>query len=274
VNTDLSFFVPISRLFQTRFQNPHWDRYPEVEKNQVEAVCLFLGAYAFERQGRNPSYAHAAVTAIEEARICLYPGPNFKGVVRDKFSQSLQGQKLNWKNSPLAHNDGNGCDCVWCVFDGESLISAAKQSLLNGEVKPIWERLQRIRGVGPKIPSFFLRDLAVRYGLTPKKEDRHLLQPVDVWVRRTVQWLANKNKMTEAEVAKWIVSHCGEPELANQGIWYFGAQIAQSELRLFEALRSRKYAKMLIEDHFKALKATVAAAEHWLHCGTSQAPSR
>jgi hypothetical protein len=261
MSTRLSFFVPISRLFQARFQNPHWDKYPGAEKDEVEAMCLFLGGYAFERQGSNPSYAHAAVTAIEEARI--HPGPHLKQTVWDKFSGFLQGQKLNWKINPLGQRDGEGCNCVWCVFDGESLISAAKQSLLNEQAKAIWERLQRIRGVGPKIASLFLRDLAVRYGLAPKK-DRHLLQPVDVWVRRTVQRLANNNGMGAEEIAEWIVDQCGEPELANQGIWYFGAQIAQSEFRLFNALIDQEYAKVLVEDHLRTLEATVAVAKDWI----------
>lgn len=258
MRTDLSFFVQVSILYQARFENHLWDRFTEPEGDGVAAACLFLEGYAFERQGRDPSYAHAAVAAVEKAKIL--PGRHLGQTVRNEFFIFLPGQKPNWKMSPLDHRDEQGCNCVWCVFDGENIVTATKQSMLNDQVKPIWERLQRIRGVGPKIASLFLRDVAVRYGLTPRAE-RHLLQPVDVWVRRTVHWMTNSNGMGDEHVAQWIVDECEKPELANQGIWYFGAQIAQSEFTLRKALGDRAWAWTAVQDHIASLEATLAAAK-------------
>jgi len=271
----IGFFVRISPLYRARFQNPHWNKYPNAETDKVEAICLFLGGYAFERQGRDPSYAHAAVTAIQEAieeaieEARIQPGlpidETVKQTVWNRFSESLQGQNLNQERNPLCHVYGNGCKCIWCVFNDQNIISVATQSLRNGQVEQIWNRFQDIRGVGPKIASFFLRDLAVKYELAPI-QGRHLLQPVDVWVRRTVHQLANNNGMGDKQIAQWIVGHCREPEFASQGIWYFGAQIAQSEFRLCKALKNQKYAKELVKDHLRTLEATVAVARRVNRC--------
>ena len=54
----------------------------------------------------------------------------------------------------------------------------------------------RIRGVGRKIASFFLRDTALRYQIEPAT-DRHLLQPGDLWIRRFVEcWMTNSRRRT------------------------------------------------------------------------------
>lgn len=258
MKTDLGFFVQVSSLYHARFQNPHWDKYDGSEDDRVAAVCLFLEGYAFERQGRDPSYAHAALAAIERAKGS--PVGHLGQTVRNEFSSLLPGAKPNWKMNPLDHRDEQACNCVWCVFNGESIIAAARESVLNDQVNRIWERLQRIRGVGPKIASLFLRDVAVKYGSTPRV-NRHLLQPVDVWIRRAVHLLTESSWMGDEQVARWMVDGCEKPELANQGIWFFGAQIAQSEFRLRRAIEDPAYAVALVQDQIESLEATVASAK-------------
>ena len=90
-------------------------------------------------------------------------------------------------------------------------------------MREAWEKLTSIRGIGAKIASLFLRDLAVWFDLTPNV-DRWYMQPVDVWVRRTVKLLSGSN-MSDEEIAKWIVRNSENPERANQGIWYFASQV-------------------------------------------------
>ena len=128
---------------------------------------------------------------------------------------------------------------------------------MEDRARDAWSRLDRIRGIGPKIASFFLRDLAIKYNVQVSK-DRHLLQPVDVWIRRLV-WLLNDRKMEDEQVARWIAGKCPEPELANQGFWYFGAQIAGSDWRLQRCLADLAYARSLCEQHVATLSATATA---------------
>lgn len=170
MRTDLAFFVALSILYRARFQSLLWSKYSRSEEDRISAACLFLEGYAFERQGRDPSYADAAVAAIEKAiaKDETQRGCHIGQTVRNEFFNLLTGGKPNWRLNHLDHREERGCNCLWCAFYGENIISAAKESLVNGQVKPFWERLQRIRGVGPKIASFFLLDVAVRYGLTPE----------------------------------------------------------------------------------------------------------
>lgn len=71
-------------------------------------------------------------------------------------------------------------------------------------VKEAWERLTSIHGIGSKIASLFLRDVVVWFGLAPNTADRWYMQPVDVWVRRTVSLLSRSN-MSDEDIAKRIV---------------------------------------------------------------------
>lgn len=262
MRTDLALFVELSILYRARFQNRLWSKYSRSDEDRIAAACLFLEGYAFERQGRDPAYAEAAVAAIEKAiaKDQTEQGCYIGQTVRNEFLNLLTTRKPNLKLNPLDHREERGCNCLWCAFYGENIIAIAKESLVNGEVKPFWERLQRIRGIGPKIASLFLRDVAVRYGLAPGT-DRHLLQPIDVWVRRTVRCMAKRDMLTDEDVARWIVDNCEESELANQGIWYFGSQIAQSEFRLRRALENERYACAAVREHIATLEATVEAAK-------------
>lgn len=131
------------------------------------------------------------------------------------------------------------------------IIGQIKQRLTNEQIKDMWDNLRQIRGVGPKIASLFLRDFSVYFELSReliKDKDRWLLQPVDTWIRRAVRSFENDTKMKDEEVAKWLVDF-DQPELINQGIWYFGSQIARSEYRFCQALKEPSYAKKLFKEH-------------------------
>jgi len=257
VSEVLELFVRVSALFRARFQKPLWGKYPRYLEDPVDAIQIFLDGYAFERQGRNPSYSHAAVEAIQRAKD-LSTKQNLPQRVWKEFYDFFDGKKLNKERNPIFHDTGSR-HCVWCVMGSENMILSSKEAIARSQVKEAWERVKVIRGVGPKIASLFLRDVAVQFELRPGL-DRWLLQPVDVWVRRGVFWLSG-NEMKDDDIAKWLVTNCEEPELANQGIWYFGAQIAGSDFRLHKSIKDPDYARELFWEHIAGLKATVAAIE-------------
>ena len=61
---------------------------------------------------------------------------------------------------------------------------------VDGHIPRAFQHLDQGRGIGPKIASFFLRDLAVWFEIEPLQH-RELLQPIDRWVRRYVSLLEN-----------------------------------------------------------------------------------
>lgn len=98
-----------------------------------------------------------------------------------------------------------------------------------------------IRGSGPKIASFFLRDVKELYSITAIEPTlRYLLQPVDIWIWRTANILQGREEFPllsdvgEAErkdAAQFIVDSSRNPERVNMGMWYFAAMVCGSEYR-------------------------------------------
>lgn len=134
-----------------------------------------------------------------------------------------------------------------------------RHDLVDGQVRRAFQRLDLVRGIGPKIASFFLRDLAVWFKIEPY-QDRELLQPIDVWVRRYVRQL-NKGAttLTDQQTAEWRCTNSAAPEAANQGLWYFVSQIAASEVKMRRALKNEQYASQLVEGYVDQLRGAVTA---------------
>lgn len=255
-NEMLELFVRLSALFRARFQEPLWKKYSGYLKDPVKAMLVFLEGYAFERQGRNPAYSHAAVEATRLEK-------NSPQAIWSRFSALLCGQGLNRRVNPLYHTKTR-CQCVWCMAGSSNIIATSKEHMDEGRVKEAWDKVESIRGVGPKIASLFLRDVAVQFGLSPARHNRWLLQPVDVWVRRGVALLSGhqvNDKVDDEDAAKWLVTNCTEPELANMGLWYFAAQIAGCGFRLEKSLNDLDYARKIYREHVANLKATVKVIE-------------
>ncbi len=254
----LKLFEDLSRIFQIIYYKPLWRKYDL--NDPINAASLFLEGYAFERQGRSPAFSPAAVEAINRSRK-EKDSVNFPLIVWNNFRDLLNGEGLNRKLNPLypkypQYHLEKSCGCIWCTFNSENIINSSKQALETGKTKDAWERLKKIQGVGPKIASLFLRDVATWYDLAlPKDDNRWYLQPIDIWVRRIVINL-NKKYMNDEEVARWIVINSDKPEQCNQGIWYFGAKIAQAEFRLESCLKDPE---KTIEQHIIALKANAQA---------------
>ncbi len=111
--------------------------------------------------------------------------------------------------------------------------------------------LKSINGIGDKIASLYLRDLVcVMETDLSNVENRQLLQPIDIWVERTVKILAKNGEMKKGDVANWIVENSKQPELVNMGIWFFCSNIAGSEYRLKKVIKSDKLdeAQSLVDD--------------------------
>ncbi|MEO0264542.1 MAG: hypothetical protein ABIM17_04740 [candidate division WOR-3 bacterium] len=97
-------------------------------------------------------------------------------------------------------------------------------------MRTLFKKLQKIRGIGPKISSFILRDFSVLYRLDEglSVDDYVVLQPIDVWVRKVGVLLGLYESVDESDqsVRQLIVEHCLNQKLSpprfNQGMWYYG----------------------------------------------------
>jgi thermostable 8-oxoguanine DNA glycosylase len=95
----------------------------------------------------------------------------------------------------------------------------------------VYNELINIHGIGPKLASFFLRDLCFLYRIEPAtKEELICVQPVDTWVRKVAVRLGIPGctpDKHEAQTVEPIVSFCTKHKISplkfNCGAWYAGA---------------------------------------------------
>jgi hypothetical protein len=250
----LQFFEQLSCLYRVQMMKPWWSWYCE-QPSPRRALGLFLGQYAYERQGRARSYPHAAYFAVDQ---CQGLDPT---QIWQAFLRELDGGKPNSQLNPLFHEVDGRCSCACCTFshsgDIVDIAEFARSNLADGRVWEAFWRVNEVRGVGPKIASFFLRDAAVWFEIEPASH-RELLQPIDVWVRRYVSRVARRS-LTDTEVARWLCQESAAPEAVNQGLWYFASQIAGSDVKLRRALTDSAYAQDLVERYIRQLEAAAVA---------------
>ena len=142
---------------------------------------------------------------------------------------------------------------AWCAEDyNYNVILYIRNKLINDPCE-IYVELLRIKGIGKKIASFILRDVASICNIENEIFDnwKFLLQPVDIWVARIARTLWF-NKLDENElrslyynelyhvIAQRITIKCLElgcsPLKFNQGAWTF-PQILKSRRSNREILR-------------------------------------
>lgn len=277
---DLLAFELVGSLYRAHFLIPSWRRWPDAATNPWEGMAVFLSGYAFERQGRSPRFAP---TAVEVAELLQASGRNIEQEnlgkeAWDSFSQKLDRRSLNHANNPMAPKrtpfTRNGRELRTAgpsVFElargfGRSIVGHALGLIGEGRTRVVYEQLASVNGVGPKIASFFLRDVALRYAFDAGAE-RELLQPVDVWVQRAAArfWFDGVVPASDV-VARRIVTESANdgvnPEFVNAGMWYFGAQIARSDRVLDACARDAARFDQLLRDYVEALRSVVRAYEH------------
>lgn len=258
----LHFFEQVSCFYREMYMFPIWRKYPNHTIDIWDSLAIFLEGYAFERQGRRPDYFHAGVDALLYCKQ-QNDGNMKQNIVNDiwkQFSQLLDNQGLNKKNNPLypRQNPQQKCSLIEVVLS-EKIIQQKQtfttylQTLISKDnnIRDAFKLVKSIRGVGDKIAPFFLRDLVdvMNIALTTETRNRNLLQPIDIWIGRTVKILTDNQRMSGNQVANWIVDtsmqHNVNPECVNIGIWFFCSNIIESEYRLNIMLNNIKDAKNL-----------------------------
>lgn len=296
-STYFKFFAHLGELFQARFLRPLWQRYPSRETDDWEANCIFVAGYAFERQGAKPDYRHVATDVFKElakqrksitdVNTAQLAWELFRGYLNKSATKLTPKEKLNYANNPFcpqgtSYERKTGSSITYnksiieflCDISKSELppniIALVKEALRLDLTRRVHNAIQEINGIGPKIASLFLRDVAVFYNIFPTK-DRHLLQPVDVWIQRTFDKLTpqkTSNVQDIEKVQQWILAEATKEsvsaEAVNQGIWYFSSQIADSDYRMSKTLDDLVYARALLEEYIEAIHQEAMAGENMM----------
>ncbi len=216
-----------------------------MKRDQKEALKDFL-LYAFGgRAGSPKSYWIAALHAVD--RAWTEDKKAAASAIWQEFQRWIP-KKTNAKRNPLCPT-GGGKEPAVSVFDFVELY----QMLRAGQASEAFKRLRQIRGVGPKIASFYLRDVVEFHNLYDPSWGNLILsflQPVDIWVRATIRFLGIAGSRPDPEVTAafggdatgiWNVCRtCKEfdinPLRFNMGAWLFGSDVAGTVLYLEELL--------------------------------------
>jgi hypothetical protein len=245
----------VASVAARRFSDPLWASYSDPMTSVWDSLGVFLEGYAFERQGRAADFPAVAADVVEELRL-FTPDPS---QVWQRFQAKLGSTSLNIKNNPLAPKGtaltgGSVTSKKSAVEIANEVVTPLVQWVLRGlnanQTDEVHAKIREITGVDYKIASLFLRDVAVRYSVFPSTS-RWLLQPIDTWVRRSAALLGAVGD--DEAAAKFIVQIAQtenyEPEKVNQGMWYFGSEIAGSGYRLTRALADLTTAEELLKRH-------------------------
>ncbi len=218
----LRFFEQIS-CFNKQGLILLWNNeYPNHTTDIWDSLAIFLEGYAFERQGRKPDYSHAAVDALLGYKR-EHNGNMSNNIAEDIWSQfsrllnNKKQKKLNEQNNPLCPQGTNYTkkykteesrdyttskpSIMKVVFDdmAPQRLSFTNyfRNKITEDIQDAHKSLKTIQGIGDKIASLFLRDLAyiMEINLSETQNNRHLLQPIDIWVARIVTSL-DKNEFS------------------------------------------------------------------------------
>ena len=272
----LQDFAAVGKLYQAQLMDPSWRRYPDRETCPWDGIGLFLWSYAFERQGRRPDYSPVAADVVQELKAEGFriDQPEAATEAWHRFSKQLGNDRLNIANNPMAPKGSpyqrkgrerqsvtRSPSAIQVASQlGRSIVAHVLDLLREDQPKRAHALVAGMNGVGDKIASLFLRDVASYYELNVDT-DRHLLQPVDTWIQRATGPCLNVSE--KKDVARAIVEACQacnvNPEHVNNGMWYFGAMVAQSTYRLRQAVESRPRFWSMTREHVSALGDVVLA---------------
>lgn len=264
--------VELYELYILRFLKRTKDACGDFGSDPFDSLRFFLLGYAFERQGSSRDFAPVAHEVILEASKKEKDFSSLKAEkIWNTFTEILNEVSLkpNHARNPLCPQgikyDNKGktktvrqISVIELMVQEElsnvGIVSFAKEKLDLDQAKEAHKILNKINGVGPKIASLFLRDVAVMYDCKKISNNKKLLQPIDTWIRYCVQTCAGNTKLTDNGCADFLINGTDEPEKANQGIWYFCAQVAQSSrFKVNRSIGDQKYMKQLIKKHIEDL---------------------
>jgi hypothetical protein len=258
-----------------QYITPWADRYPNRRIDWIEGLKFFLGGYAFERQGRPPAYPLLAVQAIEEVvgtQKLNRPDTYFASNVWATFCRLGQygaeppHKGTNQNNNPIY--PGKGRDVITLCASLEQHHYNIYQFALAGmqnDLGQVHRRLDDIRGIGQKIASLFLRDLALLVDSPIRNQDREFVEPIDIWLRRTAQILSghadeNDSDSAHAQAVIELADQAGCCALRlNAGSWYFGSQVAGTLRDLQTGIASAQALKTRLEERANKLEKEASA---------------
>ncbi len=216
-------------------------RTDELLSSWWKALDFFLGRACF--QGRRDDISERVYRSVKSVLA-----DNFSR--KDATTQFEQMKNKNWDpiKKKLTDRIGPGkvgknrdIDMVLSSLDfigrlsDLNMVNSSIQQVQGGNIEKLYYKLQRsedkmgIIQVGPKIASFYLRDLVCLFELESKVpvDSTFCVQPIDVWVRKVANKLnLSTDNTSDTKMQKTMATVCKKHGISllkfNQGAWYAG----------------------------------------------------
>jgi len=244
------------------------ENYPIVPpKDDFSALLNFVTFYSYERQGSPRAYRTIARRVLNE----IFKG-NIKKITQKEVDsawilydriakEDYSGLGLNVTHNSL--NSNKGVLKRLAEKDESNIYNYAKILLKEGQVEKAYAYMASISGVGQKIASLYLRDIAY-IELEPAKHYHYLFQPIDTWIEQAIKIILSytsdkaPTRISYKNKKKLIVELCREAECSpiefNQGAWFAGSVIAEDYGTLKDITENKEKAEELIMEKIKESK--------------------
>ena len=249
-------------------------------ENGYLALRIFVKNYAYERQGRARAYPRIAVDCISEyfnngdswdiptEEDAKEIWMEYKKLAKEKYNlveKDEQNQlriKVNEDRNPL--NYDKGIIKIMAQNKIKNIALFVLDKFKENKTKNAYDFfVNKVRGIGEKISSFYLRDIADK-GLEKKLlyneneiTDLYLLQPIDTWVNQVTKIVFDQDIKDRAEKQRKIVEICTSAGIStinfNQGAWILGNQLAGDFGSLKKVLNNKKKLLKVIEKKVEKL---------------------
>ena len=200
-------------------------------------MMLFATTTLHERAGANPRFPQLQQMALREAveasgrpfAVCVLELEDFPETVWDAFDRLCKGK------SNKTHTYGPVAGTL------KMLRECGTASWLNAlrtmSPEDAWTRLDGLKGIGPKLSSFILREFQAFFGVWPAPEPStwYCFMPVDRWVLRVGKLIWPGDDWPDVppdgvnkyqEIAQRMASHLPTVEEAmhfDMGAWFLNA---------------------------------------------------
>jgi hypothetical protein len=228
----------------------YWDRRCFVDRRAfgrasrawLSALVQFVSGYSYERNRAPLAYRRISRDALLHAgHGLLVPHGKFVQATWTRFEKLARadGLQTNPIVDPLAPPSALLTSATAFVAhlksDGFNILRWARRLLRTGQASLAVEALREIRGIGPKLATFYLRDVAWHFDLESRCGDRRCLQPVDVWIERAVAAWAGQpisgGYWRKASVMVEVADAAGVSAVdLNAGAWILGSQCQPGSL--------------------------------------------
>lgn len=247
----------------------------EPPKDAFSSLLNFVTYNSYERQGSPRAYRTIARRVLNEIfkgnieEITQKEANSawilFKRIAKEDYNGIGVNETLNSLNSD------NGVLKILAEKGERDIYNYVKILLQEGQVETAYAFMVSIGGIGQKIASLYLRDIAY-VELDPAEHYHHLFQPIDTWIKQAIKiilsYTSDEAPTGDSNKQRLIVELCREAECSpiefNQGAWFAGSVIAEDYGTLKEISENREKAEELIMEKIKESEKIISSMKNWL----------